>query len=46
MAQVFTTTPNSILIEVQNLKTAKEVWEAICAKCETKALTVKIDMQC
>ena len=46
LTQIFTTIPNSVLIEVQNLNTAKEVWEAMCAKHETKALPVKIDMRC
>ena len=44
MAQVFTTIPESLLIEVWKLKTAKEVWGPICAKHETMALTVKVDM--
>ena len=46
MAQIFTTVPDSILIEVRNLATAKEVWEAVCAKHETKALTIKVNMRC
>ena len=37
--------PDSILIEVRNLDTAKEVWDAVCAKHEAKALTVKVDMR-
>ena len=45
MAQIFTTVPDSILIEVWNLATAKEVWEAVCVKHETRALTIKVDMQ-
>ena len=44
MAQIFTTVPDSILIEVRNLTTAKEIWDAVCAKHEMKALTVKLDM--
>ena len=45
MAQVFTTIPESLLIEVRKLKTAREVWDAICAKQETTALTMKVDMR-
>ena len=44
MAQVFTMILESLLIEVQKLKMAKEVWDAICAKHETTALTVKVNM--
>ena len=39
MAQIFTMVPDSVLIEVWNLDTAKKVWEAVCAKYEAKALT-------
>jgi gag-polypeptide of LTR copia-type len=44
-AQIFTTVPDSVLIEVRNLDTAQKVWDAVCAKYETKSLTVKIDLQ-
>ena len=44
MAQIFTMVPDSVLIEILNLATAKEIWEAVCAKHEMKALTVKVDM--
>ena len=44
MAQINTMVPDSVLIKIQNLATAKEVWEVVCAKHETKALTVKVDM--
>ena len=44
MVQIFTTVPDSILIKVWNLATAKEVWDAVCVKHETRALTVKVDM--
>ena len=30
----------------QNLATAKEVWETVCVKHETRALTIKVDMWC
>jgi hypothetical protein len=33
-AQVFTTIPDSVLVEIRNLATAKEVWDAVCAKHE------------
>ena len=45
MAQIFTTVLDSILIEVRNLATAKEVWDAVCVKHETRALTIKVDMR-
>jgi hypothetical protein len=35
-AQIFTTVPDSVLIEVRNLDTAQKVWDAVCAKYETK----------
>ena len=41
--QIFTTIPDSLLIEVQKLK---EVWDALCAKNEKKALTVMVDICC
>ena len=41
MAQIFTIAPDSVLIKVWNLATAKEVWEVVCVKHETRALTVK-----
>jgi gag-polypeptide of LTR copia-type len=46
MAQIFTTVPDSVLIEVQNLDNAKKTWDAMCTKYQTKSLTVKIDLQC
>jgi hypothetical protein len=45
-AQIYTTVPDSILIEVCNLVTEKVVQDAMCAKHETKVLTIKVDMQC
>jgi len=44
-AQVFTTIPEALLIEVQKLTTAKEVWDAICVMHEGKALTVKVNIR-
>jgi len=44
-AQVFTTIPDSLLIEVQKLKMAKEIWDTVCAKYEGKSITVKIDLR-
>ena len=46
MAQIFTMVPDSVLIEIQNLATAKEIWEVVCAKHEMKAFIVKVDMWC
>src|SRR5882724_2485434 len=37
--------PDPLLIEVQKLKTAKEVWDALCAKHEKKALTTVVDIR-
>jgi len=42
-SQVFTTIPEALLIEIQKLTTAKEVWDAICMKHEGKALTIKVE---
>ena len=36
--------PEVLLIEVRKLPTVKEIWEAVCAKYEHRALTVKIDI--
>ena len=44
-AQIFTLILDSLLIEVQKLKTAKELWEAMCAKHEKKALNVMVDIR-
>jgi len=43
-AQVFITIPELLLIEVRKLATAREVWNAVCAKHEKTVLTVKVDM--
>ena len=43
-AQIFTMVLESLLIELCKLKTAKEIWDAVCAKHEGKALTVKVDL--
>ena len=42
-AQILTLIPN-LLIELQKLKTAKEVWDALCTRHEKKALTVVVDL--
>ena len=42
-AQIFMMVPELLLIELHKLKTVKDVWDAICAKHEGKALTVKVD---
>ena len=43
-AQIFTTVLESLLIELCKLKTAKDVWDAVCVKHEGKALTMKVDL--
>ena len=43
-AQIYTMIPEVLLIEVRKLSTAKEIWEAVCAKHGHRALTVKIDI--
>ena len=43
--QIFTTILESLLIKVQKFKMAKEVWDALCAKNEKKALTVVVDIR-
>ena len=43
-AQIFTLIPDSLLIEVQKLKMAKEIWEAMCVKHEKKTLNVMVDI--
>ena len=40
-AQIFTMVPDSLLIKIQNFDTAKEVWDTVCARHESRALTVK-----
>ena len=45
-AQSFTMIPNLLLIEIQELNTAKEIWEAIVAMYEGKSLTVKVNLRC
>ena len=44
-AQIYTTIPEALLIEIRKLSTAKEIWDAICAKHEHTTLTVKIDIR-
>ena len=45
-AQILTTIPESIAIEVQGLTTGKAIWDALCDKNEKKALTVIVDLRC
>ena len=45
-AQIYITIPEALLIEIRKLPTAKEIWDAICAKYEHTMLTVKIDIHC
>jgi gag-polypeptide of LTR copia-type/Zinc knuckle len=44
-AQIFTMISDSVLIEIRNLTTAKEVWDAVCTRHETKALMIKVDVR-
>jgi len=43
-AQIFTTIPEGLLVEVQKLSTAKEIWDAVCHKHEAKGLMVQVDL--
>ena len=45
-AQIFMTVPESLLVELCKLKIVKVMWDAVCAKHEGKALTVKVDLWC
>ena len=44
-AQIFTTIPETLLIEIRKLSNAKEIWDAICIKHENTALTIKVDLR-
>jgi hypothetical protein len=44
-AQIFTTIPESLIIEFQKLETAHKIWEAVCARHEKKALTIQVDVR-
>jgi len=41
-AQIFMMILDSLLIEIQKLKTAKEIWEAVLVKYQAKSFTVKM----
>ena len=43
-AQIFTTIPDSLLIKIQRLKMAKEIWDTVCEKYKGKSLTVKVNL--
>ena len=45
-AQILTTIPESIAIELQDLATSKELWGALCNKHEKRLLTVVVDLWC
>ena len=45
-AQILTTIPEAMAIEIQSLATRKEMWDALCAKHEKRALMVIVDLQC
>jgi gag-polypeptide of LTR copia-type len=38
------TIPESLLIEVRKLDSTKKIWDMICARHESRALTVKVDI--
>ena len=44
-AQILTTVPEATAVEIHSLATRKEIWDALCAKHEKKALTVIVDLQ-
>ena len=44
-AQIFTTIPEGLLVKVQKLHTAKEIWDAVCGKHEAKGLMVQVDIR-
>ena len=43
-AQILTTVPEATAVEIQSLKTGKEMWDALCTKHEKKTLTVIVDL--
>ena len=43
-AQILTTIPESTAVEIQSLKTGKEMWDTLCNKHEKRALTVIVDL--
>ena len=45
-AQILTTIPEAMAIEIQSLATGNEMWDALCMKHEKRALTVIVDLQC
>ena len=45
-AQILTTIPESTAVEIQSLKTGKEMWDALCDKHEKRALMVIVDLRC
>ena len=45
-AQILTTIPESIAVEIQALDTGKKLWDALCEKHKKRVLTVVIDLRC
>ena len=45
-AQILTTIPESLAIEIQALDTGKKLWDALCEKHKKRALTVVVELQC
>ena len=43
-AQILITIPEAMAVEIQILMTGKEMWDALCAKHEKKALMVIMDL--
>ena len=44
-AQILTSIPESIALEIQDEDNAATMWQKLCAKHEDKALAVQIDMR-
>ena len=45
-AQILTTIPESLAVEIQALDTSKKLWDVLREKHEKRALTVVVDVQC
>ena len=45
-AQILTTIPESLAIEIKALDTSKKLWDVLCEKHEKRALKVVVDLWC
>ena len=45
-AQILTTIPEAMAVEIQSPATSKELWDSLCAKHEKKGLMVIVDLRC